>query len=137
MASIHKEVIVRARPEAVWEAVRDVGFVHQRLLPGLLVEAHLEGDARVATWANGMVVRELIVTIDDEARRFAYSAVGGRATHHNSSMQVFADTEGSRFVWITDLLPNELAGFVAGLVEQGSVVIKQTLEANASPSTPG
>jgi hypothetical protein len=75
-------------------------------------------------------VRELIVDIDDDAQRFAYAAVGGRMTHDNASMQVFADAEGSRLVWITDLLPNEMAGFVNGLVEQGAAVIKQTLEAN-------
>jgi carbon monoxide dehydrogenase subunit G len=132
MASIHKEIAIRARPEEVWAAVRDVGAVHERLVPGLLVDARLERDARVATWANGMVVRELIVDIDDDAQRFAYAAVGGRTTHHNSSMQVFADAEGSRLVWITDLLPNELAGFVAGLVEQGAAVIKQTLEASSA-----
>lgn len=137
MASIHKEIAIRARPEDVWAAVRDVGAVHQRLLPGLLVDARLEGDARVATWANGMVVRELIVDIDDEAKRFAYAAVGGRATHHNASMQVFADTEGSRLVWITDLLPNELEGFVAGLVEQGSTVAKATLEARFATGSNG
>ena len=131
MASIHKEVAVRARPEDVWAAVRDVGAVHERLVPGLLVDASLEGDARVVTWANGMVLRELIVDIDDVAMRLAYAAVGGRTTHHNSSMQVFAAVEGSRLVWITDLLPNELAGFVAGLVEQGAAVIKQTLEASS------
>jgi carbon monoxide dehydrogenase subunit G len=130
MASIHKEIVIRARPEDVWAAVRDVGAVHKRLVPGLLVDARLEGDARVATWADGMVVRELIIDIDEGAKRFVYGAVGGRMTHHNSSMQVFADTEGSRLVWITDLLPNDLAGFVAGLVDQGARVIKETLEAN-------
>ncbi len=130
MASIHKEIAIRARPEDVWAAVRDVGAVHKRLVPGLVIDARQEGGARVATWANGMVVRELIVDIDDVAQRFAYAAVGGRTTHHNASMQVFADAEGSRLVWITDLLPNELAGFVAALVEQGADVIKQTLEAN-------
>lgn len=132
MASIHKEIAIRARPEDVWAAVRDVGAVHERLVPGLLVDARLEGSTRVATWANGMVVRELIVDIDDDARRFVYAAVGGRATHHNASMQVFADDGGSRLVWITDLLPNDLAGFVTGLVEQGAAVIKQTMEANSA-----
>jgi hypothetical protein len=92
------------------------------------------GGARVATWANGMVVRELIVDIDDETRRFASAAVGGRTTHHNSSMQVFADGEGSRLVWITDLLPNELAGFVADLADQGAAVIKRALEADSALS---
>jgi carbon monoxide dehydrogenase subunit G len=137
MASIHREIAIRARPEDVWAAIRDVGAAHQRLAPGLLVDARLEGDARVVTWATGLVVRELIVDIDDETRRFAYAAVGGRTTHHNSSMQVFADGEGSRFVWITHLLPNELAEFVAGLIDQGTGVIKRTLETDSASSVSG
>jgi hypothetical protein len=110
MASIHREITIGARPEHVWAAIR------------------------VATWANGLVVRELIVDIDGETRRFAYAAVGGRTTHHNSSMQVFADGEGSRLVWITKLLPIELAEFVAGLVDQGAALIKRTPGAVSAPS---
>jgi hypothetical protein len=97
--------------------------------PGFLVDARLEGDARVVTFANGLVARELIVDVDDKARRLVWAAVGGRLTHHNASMQVFAEGEGrSRVVWIADLLPDELAGYVGGLIEQGLGVMKQTLE---------
>ncbi len=79
-----------------------------------------------------MVVREQIVTIDDEVRRIAYASVGGRATHNNASIQVFADGEGrTRLAWITDLLPNELAAPIGALVEQGATVMKQTLERQA------
>jgi hypothetical protein len=50
-------------------------------------------------------------------------------THHNASAQVFPDGEGhSRFVWIADLLPHEVAPGVAAMMEQGLAVIKQTLE---------
>ena len=94
MASIHKEILIEARPEIVWAAVRDVGAVHQRLAPGFVVDARLEGDSRVVTFGNGAVVRELIVDIDDEARRLAYAAVGVATTHHNASMQVFAEDFG-------------------------------------------
>ncbi|MEO8607557.1 MAG: SRPBCC family protein [Chloroflexota bacterium] len=132
MATIHKEILIDARPEAVWDAVRDVGAVHKRLTPGVLTNAHMDGDARVVTFANGLVLRELIVTIDDEARRFAYASVQGRATHHNASMQVFADGENhSRIVWITDVLPDELAQSISQLVELGSQAMKQTLESQA------
>lgn len=129
MASIHKEILIDARPENVWAAVRDVGAVHQRLARGFVVDVRLEGDARVVTFANGSVVREMIVDINDVARRFVYAAVGGSATHHNSSMQVFDEgEERSRLVWITDILPNEVAEHIRALVEQGAGVIKQTLE---------
>jgi hypothetical protein len=55
--------------------------------------------------------------------------VGTQLTHHNASAQVFADGEGgTRFVWIADLLPNEMAGPISAMIEQGIGVIKQTLE---------
>jgi carbon monoxide dehydrogenase subunit G len=129
MASIHKEILIDARAEDVWAAVRDVGAVHKRLAPGFVVDTRLEADARTVTFANGLVVRELIVDVDDRARRFAWAAVGGRLTHHNASMQVVADGEGgSRVVWIADLLPSELAGYVGGLIEEGLATMKRTLE---------
>jgi carbon monoxide dehydrogenase subunit G len=129
MASIRKEIFIDARPEAVWTKVRDFGAVHERLTPGLVVECHLDRNTRIVTFANGLVVRELLVDLDDDARRIAYAAVGGRATHHNASMQVFPDGEsGSRLVWITDVLPNELTGAIGGLIDQGCTVMKRTLQ---------
>ena len=129
MASIRKEFLIEARPEDVWAAVRDVGAIHTRLAPGFVVDTRLEGDARIVTFANGVVARELIVDIDDEARRLVWAAVGGRMSHHNASLQVFAEGEGaSRAVWIADLLPNDLAGPIGAMVEQGSAAIKRTLE---------
>jgi hypothetical protein len=131
MASIIKEVSVDAQPDYVWSVVRDVGAAHTRLFPGILTDCRMDGDARVVTFANGNVARELIVDVDDEHRRFAYASVGGKATHHNASLQVFADGDkGSRVVWITDLLPNEIAPYIRDLVERGSSIMKQTLEAS-------
>jgi carbon monoxide dehydrogenase subunit G len=129
MASIHREIRIDSGADDVWEAVRDWGAPHKRLAPGFLVDSRAEGDARIVTFADGLVVRELIVDVDDHARRLVWAAVGGRLTHHNASMQVFADGQGrSRVVWVADLLPNELAGYVSGLIEQGLGVMKQTLE---------
>jgi len=129
MATIHKEITIDAAPDAVWAAVRDVGAVHERLVPGLVTATTLDGDVRTVTFANGMTIREQIVTIDDGARRLAYAASGGRTTHHNASLQVLADgPRKTRLVWITDLLPAEAAGSVGALVEQGSAIMKATLE---------
>ena len=91
MASIHREIRIDARPEDVWDAIRDVGAIHRRLAPGFVVDTKVDGDARIVTFGNGMVVRELIVDIDDTARRLVWSVVGGPMTHHNASLQVFAD----------------------------------------------
>ena len=135
MASIHREILIAAHPDVVWDALRDVGAIHTRLAPGFVTDVRLEDGARVVTFGNGLVVRELIVDRDDNARRLAWSAVGGRMTHHNASAQVFANGRGSRFVWIADLLPNELAPDVAAMMDQGLTVIQRTLEAAAHVRT--
>jgi carbon monoxide dehydrogenase subunit G len=135
MASIHREIQVEVPPERVWDAIRDVGAIHTRLAPGFVVDTRLEEGARVVTFGSGVVARELIVDLDDDARRLVWAVVGGKMTHHNASLQVFADGEGqSRVVWIADLLPNELAGYIAGMIEQGMAVMKKTLEAASTPS---
>ncbi len=129
MPCVRKEIVIEAPVDLVWAAVRDVGAVHERLFPGVLSRARLEPGARVVTFASGLEVRELIVDLDDECRRFAYAAVGGRTSHHNASMQVLPEEANKcRVLWTTDLLPPEMAGQIAALVEQGARVMKQTLE---------
>ena len=135
MASIRHEIVLDAPAEAVWRAVRDVGEVHRVLAPGFVVAAQLEGEARIVTFGNGMVARELIVDIDDAARRLAYAAVGGRAAHHHATMQVFAAPGGgSRLVWVTDVLPEEVAGPIRAMVEAGAEAIRRTLDRPAPPA---
>jgi uncharacterized protein YndB with AHSA1/START domain len=132
MASIHKEVIVDAPPEVVWSAIRDVGAIHTRLAKQFVLDTRLEGDSRLVTFAGGTVVRERIVDLDDRARRLAYSVVEGKPTHHNASIQVFPEAAGrSRIVWIADLLPNEIAEFIGGMMDQGCAAMKKTLESTA------
>jgi carbon monoxide dehydrogenase subunit G len=131
MACVHKEISIDASADHVWAAVRDFGAAHERLFPGLLSGAVVEPGARVVTFANGMVVRELLVDLDDQRRRLVYAAVGGRTSHHNASIQVFADgAQRCRVLWITDLLPAQMAGPVTQLVEQGAALMKRTLEAD-------
>jgi carbon monoxide dehydrogenase subunit G len=129
MASIRKDIVIEAPVEKVWDAVRDVGAVHRRLVPGFLVDTRLEDGARVVTFASGLVARELSVDVDDAARRLVWAVVGSpRLTHHNGSMQVFADGQhGSRVVWIADLLPDEIAGYIAGMMDEGLATMKNTL----------
>jgi len=129
MASIRKEVQIDARPETAWAALRDVGALHTRLVPGFVTDTRLEDGARIVTFGNGMVARELIVDVDDTARRVVWSVVGTPLTHHNGSAQVFPDgPRGCRFVWIADLLPDAAAPSIAAMMEQGIAVVKTTLE---------
>ena len=133
MATIHKEIEITRDRSFVWDAIRDVGTIHRRLVPGFVVDCKLEGDSRIVTFANGMVVREVIVTVNDETCRHAWSARGEPFSHHNASIQVF--TEGAakcRVVWIADLLPNEITDTVEKMILQALGVMKQTLEGNSA-----
>jgi carbon monoxide dehydrogenase subunit G len=129
MASIQRETTIQASPEQVWAALRDVGALHSRLAPGFVTNVTLEEGARVVTFGNGVVARERIIDVDDQARRVVWSAAGGVLTHHNASAQVFAEgATHTRFVWIADLLPHAAAPTIAGMIEQGLGVIKRHLE---------
>ena len=132
MASIRKEMALRADPATVWDAVRDVGAIHTRLAPGFVTDVKLEGDARIVTFANGMTAKELIVDVDDAARRLVWSVVEGRPTHHNGSIQVFPEGDGCRLVWIADLLPHDLAKPIGAMMQHGMDAMKRKLEADAS-----
>jgi uncharacterized protein YndB with AHSA1/START domain len=134
MASIRKEIPIQASPEQVWDVIRDVHAVHRRLAPGFVLDVRPDGDVRVVTFANGAVVRELIVDVDDKLRRIAYSVVESplQMTHHHSTMEVLRQgTDASRIVWIADVWPNAAVEQVGPMMEQGSQVMKQTLERTA------
>ncbi len=129
MATIQKEIAIERSKEFVWDAIRDVVSIHKRLVPGFVLDCKLEGDWRTVTFANGMVVRELIVAVDDKTCRHAWSARGAPLTHHNAAVQVFADGDDKcRVIWIADLMPNEVAETIAEMIQQGLSRMKQTLE---------
>ncbi len=127
MASIRKEVEINASPADVWAAMRDVGALHTKLAPGFVTDCKLDGDARIVTFGNGLVAREVIVDVDDEARRIAWSAKSERLSHHNASSQVFASGTGTKVVWIADLLPNEMKAPVAGMIDMGLAAMQKAL----------
>ena len=129
MAPIRREIVTKARPDEAWAALRDVGALHTRLVPGFVKDTQVEGESRIVTFSSGMVVRELIVDVNDEQRRVVWSAVGGALTHHNGSAQVFPEDGGkSRVVWIADLLPHEMAGPISSLMDEGMKAMKAALD---------
>ena len=128
MASVHREIVVERPLADVWDALADVGALHTRLVRGFVTDCRLEPGARVVTFANGLVARELIVSVDGERRRVAWSVVGGRLSHHNASAQAFAEGDSAcRIVWIADFLPDEHAPAIAAMVEQGLQAMRRTL----------
>jgi carbon monoxide dehydrogenase subunit G len=134
MASIIREITIDVDPDVAWDALRDWGAVHERLVPGFLRDAKVEGRDRVVTFFNGSVVRELFLGADDRARRLAWAVADGSLglAHYSASAQVFQDGETrTRFIWTADILPDDLADRVSQLVEQGLATIKNTLEKRA------
>ena len=125
MASIHKEVLLAAPAQEVWAALRDAANVH-RLFPGVLADSRLEGDTRVVAFADGLVVRERIVAVDEGRRRVAYAVLRDGLVHHSASMQVLAEGRGgSRFAWTSDFLPDGLAASFGPLIDQGVAAIQR------------
>jgi carbon monoxide dehydrogenase subunit G len=128
MACIVKECAVAADADAVWQKVRDFGAVHRQLVPGFVTDLRMEDGARVVTFRNGLVARELLVDIDDTRRRLVYSARSERLIHHNAAVQVLAEGGATRFVWTVDLLPDSVAPQIAAMMDEGVSVMKATLE---------
>ena len=125
MASITKRVPLDASADQVWDAVRDFGAVHERLAPGFVLETKMDGDdARIVTFANGTVARELLVDCNDGARRLVYAVISERIRQHSASVQVFAAGENrSELVWIVDVLPNEIAPYIANQMDAAAVAM--------------
>jgi uncharacterized protein YndB with AHSA1/START domain len=133
MASIRTEALIDASPEQVWDAVRDWGRLHERLVPGFATDARVEGGARIVTFFTGTVLKEVIVSLDDDERRLAWSIVDGPYEHHHASAQVIEEAGGrARFVWVADVLPDATAGPTSEMMERGTQVVKETLEASAA-----
>lgn len=115
-------------PETAWQAFCDVGAVHTRLAPGFVTDCRMDGPDRIVTFANGLTARELIVDVDNQARRLAYSARSERLKHHSASFQLFPEGAGCRVVWIADVLPHEAAVAVGAMMEEGCRAMCAALE---------
>ena len=137
MGSIHHEIALDLDADTAWAALRQVELAH-KLFAGVLVDGRLEENVRTVTFADGMVVRERIIDVDDERRRLAYSAFDGTPmTHHNASMQIVPDgKETCRFVWIADFLPHSFGEAMLPLVRQGAQALKTNLESGAFAAAP-
>jgi hypothetical protein len=132
VASIYKDARIDVNPDEAWDALRDFGALHKRLAAGFATDTRLDGNDRIVTFSGGSVVRERLVSVDDDARRLVWSIVNGPYTHHNGSAQIFCDCDRRTwFVWVADVLPDELAPRTAEMMERGLAAIKETLEGAA------
>ena len=130
MATLSKQIALDTGAANAWSAIRDFGQVHTRVAPGFLTRLEMDKGDRLLTFFNGLEARERLVTVDDEQCRLVYAVVEGRPTHYNAAVQVFPEGDGrSRVVWTIDILPDELAPTVGGMMEHALPIMKKTLEA--------
>jgi uncharacterized protein YndB with AHSA1/START domain len=135
MAAIHIETRIRAPAQQVWQALAATGDAHLAFA-GVLTGCRLEReDLRVATFANGMVVKERIVSVEPKRMRIAYGVVDSQFVHHSASMQVVARGDGEcDFVWVADVLPHEAAAQITPLMEAGARALQGVMEKKQAES---
>ena len=133
MATLRREIPVASGATPVWQKLRDFGQVHTKVAPGFLTDLKMDKGDRILTFFNGLVARERLVTLDDENCRLVYSVVEGQASHYNAAVQVFPEGDGSRVVWTIDLLPNELAPAIGGMMDEAVKVMRKSVGLIAPP----
>lgn len=130
MPAIHHEIHIECPPEFVWDAVRDVGALHSRLVPGFVTAtemlAGISTPTRRVTFANGAVADEVIVDNDDERRRLAWSIKS--VEHHNGVMTVLDAEGGTLVTWTADVLPADLVERFSPMMAKGLSTMKAHLE---------
>jgi len=130
MATNRRELFLGIPADKAWAAVRDFAQVHTKVAPGFLTALEIDKGDRVVTFFNGLVARERLVTLDDANKRLVYAVVEGRPAHYNAAVQVVANGPACcRVTWTIDLLPDELAPAIAGMMDHAAPFMKKTLEA--------
>lgn len=128
MATIRKEFRSPRSAAEVWALLRRFEAVHE-LAKGFVVATKMEpSGARVVTFANGVEVREWLVSANDAERRLVYAITDNpRYQHYSAAAQVFEDGAGSRFVWTVDFLPDEMAGMQDAAMNAGAEAMRANL----------
>lgn len=130
MATIRKEMKLNAPLDKVWSALADFQHVHTRLAPGFVGDSKPEGEnVRSIKFANGSTVKETLVTLDQERHRLVYVVTSERIAHHNASAEITEDgADRCRFIWTTDILPDDLAPYIDSQMTEGAKAMKSALE---------
>ena len=127
MATLYRDIPVETAAEDAWAALRDPGNAAS-VFAGVLIDARIEKDVRWVTFADGTVIKERVIGVDDARMRLAYTVGGGRFEHHHATLQVVPETPGRcRVVWISDFLPDERAAVVEPLMDAGCAALRHNL----------
>ena len=131
MATVRKTIAINRSANDVWDAVSDAGQLHARVAPGMVVDTRLEddGEVRIVTFANAVILRELMISNDAETMRLAWSAQSEHWTHHNASLQIFSNGDDQcEAVWTADVLPHAAAVLMDQFLTAGLGAMKAHME---------
>jgi hypothetical protein len=128
MATVRKEIRIARSADEVWAVLKRFDKVHE-MAKGFVTATKMEGEAvRVVTFANGIEMREHLVTSDDAAMRLVYAIKDSpRFTHYSAAAQILADGDGSRFVWTVDFLPDDMAPMQDAAMSAGAEAMRRAL----------
>ena len=128
MATVQKVIDVEASVEDVWDKIANVGSISD--LVGFITESQLDGDIRVCKMADGGILEEKIISIDNALRRVAYCITNSPLDleFHAASMQVVRKGKGASMIWITDLKPDSMAEQFNPIFEEAVPGIRTALE---------
>ncbi len=129
MASIHKDIPIDAHSRRrMGRGARFRQFAYPAGAGLRDSMRKLDGDARIVTFANGTVARELLVDCDEARRRLVYAINNERVSHYSASVQVLPEGAArSRLIWIVDVLPNAMAPYIDSQMDLGALAVQKTL----------
>jgi hypothetical protein len=131
MAYFKQDISIDVAATVAWDALRDVGNLHTRLVRGFVTECQFDGQTRHLKFANGVVAAERIVSIHEQDKRVSWAAISERLTHHNASAQVVATGPNScKVIWTVDLLPDSMEPAIAAMVSAGLQSMQATLQSH-------
>jgi hypothetical protein len=128
MATVRREFRSPRSADEVWALLRKFDAVHE-LAKGFVTATKMEpSGARIVTFANGMEIREWLVSSDDAGRRLVYAILDHPAyEHYSAAAQVLEDGPGSRFVWTVDFLPDHMAATQNASMDAGAAAMARAL----------
>jgi carbon monoxide dehydrogenase subunit G len=128
MAGGKAEATIARAPEDVWKIIRDFGGLAE-YMPGI-DSCTVDGDVRTVG-TMGIVVKEQLRELDDDARRLSYSVVESPMANmvsHLATISVEAEGTGTHFTWEVEVEPDDLGPLFLGVYEQSVAAFKTKLE---------
>jgi hypothetical protein len=114
--TIFLERHVAATAAAVWTQISDIRAPER--LTNMIHSVEVTGDRERSCATDQGKIVERIISVDDEHRRTAYTAVESPfpISHHNAAMTVVGDERGCVLTWVTDIEPAPVAEAMAPIL---------------------